>query len=297
MKRTSLPSETIKLSDSSAARNIYQMLKHCNRSISVEDEMELLREYKNSDNDKVREEIRNKLVVNHQRFIFSTAKKYTKDAAIIEDLMSEGSLGLIESVDKFDETKGFTFLSYASWYINKNMSAYLKNVKNIVRDNSCIATKYAKTIKDIVESYTEKNSIPPTLTDIKIIAKEEYGINIRNTSDIVKAKFVYVDSPLTQDDNDKTFYESDEFINETCSTNNIESTIDVEDARTRILCALSTLNERDLEIVKMVFGLCEYEGMDLTEEMIAIKYNITKERVCQIRREAMRILKKKLSNK
>ncbi len=243
--------------------------------ISVDEEVELARRIKKGDR-----EAMEKLIRANLRFVVSVAKQYQNQGLSLPDLINEGNLGLIKAAEKFDETRGFKFISYAVWWIRQSIMQAINEQSRIVRlplNQVSSLTKYKKAIQEFEQIHHRK----PT--------EEELAELLETTEEKIKktasasGKAVSVDAPFVEDE-DNTLL--DVLVNEDAPK--ADDYLMRESLRIEIERALATLTEREREIIKLSFGIgCEVQSL----EEIGERYGLTRERVRQIREKALKKLR------
>jgi len=244
--------------------------------ITAEEEVELARRIKAGDKDALE-----KLTKANLRFVVSVSKQYQNQGLSLPDLINEGNLGLIKAAQRFDETRGFKFISYAVWWIRQSILQALAEQSRIVRlplnkigSINKINKAYAK-----LEQQNEREPVSGEIADMLDIPESEVKESIRNSG-----RHISMDAPLIQDE-ENTLYDvlrSDE-------TNTPERELMVESLRKEIDRAISTLTSREADVVRLYFGLNAKHPMTLEE--IGEKFDLTRERVRQIKEKAIRRLK------
>jgi RNA polymerase primary sigma factor len=244
--------------------------------ITAEEEVELARRIKQGD--KLALE---KLTKANLRFVVSVSKQYQNQGLTLPDLINEGNLGLIKAAQRFDETRGFKFISYAVWWIRQSILQALAEQSRIVR----LPLNKIGSINKINKASARLEQGFEREPDVKEIAGEldmtevEVKESMRNAG-----RHVSMDAPLIQDE-DNTMY--DVLKSEESSTP--ETGLLYESLRKEIDRAINTLTKREADVVKLYFGLNEKHPMTLEE--IGEKFDLTRERVRQIKEKAIRRLK------
>lgn len=244
--------------------------------ITAEQEVELARRIKQGDRIALE-----KLTKANLRFVVSVSKQYQNQGLSLPDLINEGNLGLIKAAQRFDETRGFKFISYAVWWIRQSILQALAEQSRIVRlplNKIGSINKINKASARLEQEFErEPNS-------------KEIAIELEMTENEVKesqrnaGRHVSMDAPLIQDE-DNTMYDvlrSDEAPTP-------ETGLLYESLRKEIDRAVQTLTQRETDVVKLYFGLGE--GHPMTLEEIGEKFDLTRERVRQIKEKAIRRLK------
>lgn len=248
--------------------------------ISVEEEVELAQAIKRGDRKALE-----KLTRANLRFVVSVAKQYQNQGLSLPDLINEGNLGLIKAAEKFDETRGFKFISYAVWWIRQSILQALAEQSRIVR----LPLNQVGTLNKIIKAqqkFEQENERRPSSAELA----KELDIAEDKIADTMKVsgRHISVDAPFVEGEDNSLL---DVLVNE--DTPNTDKSLIKESLAVEIERALSTLTEREAEIVKLFFGIAGCQEMTLEE--IGDKFGLTRERVRQIKEKAIRRLRQ--SNK
>jgi RNA polymerase primary sigma factor len=243
--------------------------------ITVEEEVELAQRIKKGD-----QEALEKLTKANLRFVVSVAKQYQNQGLSLPDLINEGNLGLIKAAEKFDETRGFKFISYAVWWIRQSILQALAEQSRIVRlplnqvgSLNKINKAFAK-----FEQENERTPSPEELAEVLDLPREKVTDTMR-----VAGRHVSVDAPFADGEDNNLL---DVLVN--ADSPNADRGLINESLGTEIDRALATLTERDKDSVKFVFGIgCP----EMTLEEIGDQFGLTRERVRQIKEKAIRRLR------
>ncbi len=244
--------------------------------ITAEQEVELARRIKQGD--KIALE---KLTKANLRFVVSVSKQYQNQGLSLPDLINEGNLGLIKAAQRFDETRGFKFISYAVWWIRQSILQALAEQSRIVRlplnkiGSINKINKASARLEQIFEREPNSIEIAGELEMTETEVKESQ----RNAG-----RHVSMDAPLIQDEDNNMY---DVVRNDDAPTP--ETGLLYESLRKEIERAVETLTQREADVVKLYFGLGE--GHPMTLEEIGEKFDLTRERVRQIKEKAIRRLK------
>ena len=228
---------------------------------------------------------RDMLVNCNQRFVYSAAKRFSNDPDTVLELVNEGNIGLIEAIERFDFTQGCRLLTYAQSYIRRNMVRFFCENKLVKRTTK---KKIGSIVANERAMFYSMNERQPTIEELRSIMLNKYNINVNNDEDMYINDFVYVDDNVADTDDDYTIGDTDTYLKSTSSYNEYEDTIEQENTKAIVLAALSKLDERTQEIVKMLYGIdCdrEYSTYELAE-----MYGMTKTRINQIKNEAQKRL-------
>ena len=254
---------------------------------TVEEELELVNMAKNGD-----DEAKSKLIIGHQRFIFSVAKQYSKTVDEIIDYVNEGTIGLLDAIDDYDPTRGFRFITYASYFIRRQMNHYANFVNvTLYSGNKC---RYQSKVKEINREYFNEFGFYPSLDTIKEIFNEKYGIAVKSVNDLYNV--VVEDIDFSNEDDMTCSAREKEFNFATYSTNNYLDDEESEFMHNAIMSSLSILKPREQDIIQMFFGIGEYTEPS-SSSTIAKKYNMTASAVNMIKQRALDKLKDVLTYK
>ena len=246
--------------------------------ISAEEEVELAIKIKAGDRAALE-----RLTKANLRFVVSVSKQYQNQGLSLPDLINEGNLGLIKAAERFDETRGFKFISYAVWWIRQSILQALAEQARIVR----LPLNKIGTINKINRAFSEleqKYERPPSadeLAEYLDCSTEEVKQSLANTG-----RHISMDAPLVEgDESSSSMY--DVLLND--SLPGPENELVVESLRKDIERSLSTLTQREGDVVRLYYGL--NGKYPLTLEEIGERFDLTRERVRQIKEKAIRRLK------
>lgn len=243
--------------------------------ITVEEEVELAQAIKKGDRQALE-----KLTKANLRFVVSVAKQYQNQGLSLPDLINEGNLGLIKAAEKFDETRGFKFISYAVWWIRQSILQALAEQSRIVRLPLNQVGSINK-ISKAFQKFEQENERKPSAEE----RPQELDIPVEKVIDSLKVsgRHISMDAPFVEGEDNSLL---DVLVNDDAPVAD-QALID-ESLQKEIERALSTLTERESEIIKMFYGL----GMqEMTLEEIGDKFQLTRERVRQIKEKAIRRLR------
>jgi len=251
--------------------------------ITAEDEVELARRIKTGD-----QKALEKLTRANLRFVVSVAKQYQNQGLTLPDLINEGNLGLIKAAQKFDETRGFKFISYAVWWIRQSILQALAEQARIVRlplNQVGSLNKINKAFSRLEQEY-ERAPSAEELADALEVPEEKIKESLN-----VAGRHVSVDAPLTTNEDGGTLI--DVMVN--TESERTDSGLMTESLQREIERSLSTLTDKEREIIRLFFGIGMNHGLTLEE--IGSKFNLTRERVRQIKEKAIRRLRHTSRNK
>ena len=244
--------------------------------ITADEEVELAQRIRQGD--KIALE---KLTKANLRFVVSVSKQYQNQGLSLPDLINEGNLGLIKAAQRFDETRGFKFISYAVWWIRQSILQALAEQSRIVRlplNKIGSINKINKTYAKLEQEF-EREPNAEEIAEALDITEAEVKESMKNAG-----RHVSMDAPLVQDEDNNMYdvLKSDEVITP-------ETELLYESLRKEIDRAISTLTPREADVVRLYFGLNGSHPMTLEE--IGEKFDLTRERVRQIKEKAIRRLK------
>ena len=215
------------------------------------------------------------------RFVVSVAKQYQNQGLSLGDLINEGNLGLIKAAKRFDETRGFKFISYAVWWIRQSILQALAEQSRIVRlplNRVGALNKIGKAYSNLEQEFERE----PSASELA----NELDMDVSEVADNLKisGRHVSMDAPFAQGEDNRLL---DVIQND--QQPNPDFTLMNESLKAEIERALSTLSEREAEVISLYFGLNKEHSMTLEE--IGEKFNLTRERVRQIKEKAIRRLR------
>ncbi|MBX2942687.1 MAG: sigma-70 family RNA polymerase sigma factor [Cyclobacteriaceae bacterium] len=229
-----------------------------------------------------------KMVNANLRFVVSVAKQYQNHGLTLSDLINEGNLGLIKAATRFDETRGFKFISYAVWWIRQSILQALAEQSRIVR----LPLNRVGSLNKINNAFSEleqKHQREPTedeLAEVMEMTPDEIRTNLT-----FRARKVSMDAPFAQGDGDGTLLD----IMEDVDADVPDSDLMVKSLQTEVKRALATLSERESAVISLYYGLSG--GHAVTLEEIADQFDLTRERVRQIKEKATRKLRQSSRSK
>ncbi len=243
--------------------------------ISVSEEVELAQRIKQGDHAALE-----KLTKANLRFVVSVAKQYQNQGLSLPDLINEGNLGLIRAAQKFDETRGFKFISYAVWWIRQSILQALAEQSRIVRLPLNQVGSLNKITKEL-SKFEQENERRPSPEELA----ERLDMPVDKISDTMKVsgRSISVDAPFVEGEDNSLL---DVLPNDDSPM--ADANLNQESLSKEVDRALKQLYDREREILKMFFGIgCQ----EMTLEEIGAKFDLTRERVRQIKEKAIRRLK------
>jgi len=250
--------------------------------ITTEQEVELARRIREGDTLALE-----KLAMANLRFVVSVAKQYQNNGMSLGDLINEGNVGLIKAASRFDETRGFKFISYAVWWIRQSIMQALAEQSRIVRlplNRVSSVAKINRTFAQLEQQF-QREPTAEELATVMDVSVEEIAGNMR-----ISSRHVSVDAPLVQGE--------DSSLMDVLSDKNASRPDDnlmADSLRREISLALATLSQRESDVMALYFGLEGHQALTLEE--IGEKFDLTRERVRQIKEKATRRLRSSMRNK
>ena len=248
--------------------------------ISVEEEVELAQRIRKGDRKALERLTRANL-----RFVVSVAKQYQNQGLSLPDLINEGNVGLIKAAEKFDETRGFKFISYAVWWIRQSILQAIAEQSRIVRLPLNQVGSVNK-INRLLSKFEQEHERRPSIDEIS----EHIDLPKDKIDEAISfsGKHVSVDAPFADGDDNSLL---DVLSGEDDPTP--DQKLVIESLRAEINTALKTLNDRERHVIEAFFGINQQE---MTLEEIGTKYGLTRERVRQIKEKAIRKLRSNTTN-
>lgn len=244
--------------------------------ITADEEVELARRIKSGDDNALE-----KLVKANLRFVVSVAKQYQNQGLSLPDLINEGNLGLIKAAQRFDETRGFKFISYAVWWIRQSILQALAEQSRLVRlplNQVGSLNKIKKATSRLEQEYERLPSVD------ELAKKLDMPEHKLDKAMKITTRYVSMDAPIAEDEETKFL---DVYV--TDDTPRTDSNLMRESLNKEIQRSLSTLTDKERDVINLYYGIGMNHGLTLDE--IGAKFNLTRERVRQIKEKAIRRLK------
>lgn len=244
--------------------------------ISTDEETELARKIHHNDHDALE-----RLVKANLRFVVSVAKQYQGQGLGLIDLINEGNVGLITAAQRFDETRGFKFISYAVWWIRQSILQALAENSRIVRLPSN-QVGYVSKVNRFYNHFVQDNERAPSIEEIaEALNLEPEKVN---SALISAGKHISMDAPLVEDEDSCLL----DLLTNNDSTEETDSGLVSESLKEEVARALSSLPQREAEILRMFFGI-DTPALSLDE--IGTKLDLSRERVRQIKEKGLSVLR------
>lgn len=249
--------------------------------LTVDEEVELAQQIRKGDRKALE-----RLTKANLRFVVSVAKQYQNKGLSLPDLINEGNLGLIKAAEKFDETRGFKFISYAVWWIRQSILQAIAEQSRIVRLPLNQVGSVNRIAREL-NKFEQENERRPSVEEMA----DRIDLPEEKIADAMKMNthHVSMDAPFAEGDDNSLL----DILpnNDSPATDN---ELDMESLRAEICRALDILNDREKKVIKAFFGIGTSE---MTLEEIGDKYNLTRERVRQIKEKAIRRLRHNTKSK
>lgn len=244
--------------------------------ITAEEEVQLAQRIKQGDQTALE-----KLTKANLRFVVSVAKQYQNQGLSLPDLINEGNLGLIKAAQRFDETRGFKFISYAVWWIRQSILQALAEQSRIVRLplNQVGSLNRIRKESSKLEQKYERPPSPDEIADSLDLPENKVDSVLKITT-----RTVSMDAPLTQDEDMSLL---DVYVSDDTPTT--DKDLMKESLAREIQRSLATLTKKERDVINLYYGIGMNHGLTLDE--IAMKFDLTRERVRQIKEKAIRRLK------
>lgn len=243
--------------------------------LTADEEVELAQQIRKGDRKALE-----RLTKANLRFVVSVAKQYQNKGLSLPDLINEGNLGLIKAAERYDETRGFKFISYAVWWIRQSILQAIAEQSRIVRlplNQVGSVNRIARELNKFEQEYERKPSVEE-MADRIDLPEEKIAEAMK-----INTHHVSMDAPFADGEDNSLL----DFLPNTDSPST-DNVLDQESLRTEIGRVLDVLNDREQKVIKAFFGI----GMqEMTLEEIGDKYNLTRERVRQIKEKAIRRLR------
>lgn len=230
-----------------------------------------------AENEKIRDDASDTMVKHNMRFVYAIAMRLGNQSNI-QDLISEGVIGIISALETFDNTLGNKFLSHAVWYIRRNMITYLTETSHSVR--FCRESIIVPKAKYFVSRYYSEHGTNPSTEEIAEFLKTKHGLEIKNEYDLLGVRMSSINDSFDDEDSDNCVENYSDFARVTASHNEYMDTIETEEKHAMIMGALKRLTKREKEMLLLSSGL--KDGREWTNYEIGQEFGLTAERVRQI---------------
>lgn len=226
------------------------------------------------------------MIINaNQRILFSEAKKYARRESEVLDYVNEGNIGLMQAAEKFDPSLGFRFITFAMYYVRRNMSSYTVTKSEVRKSNM---GKYTSTVARIKRQFFQENERDATISEIVELLEKE-GLDVKDIRDILDLSIRSVDDTIAEDLTYGQTPEFNEYASSEPDQESVSTYTDGEYNKYTVAKALSMLDDRSREIMEMSFGI----GHDraYTDSEIADKFGLSNMRISQLKRDSIKKMK------
>lgn len=280
--------DTLKIFRPNRCMNIFMNDMRKLPLLTVQEEEELMIKAKRGDT-----AAKDKLINGNLRFIFSLAKIYARTEEEVLDYVNEGVIGLEESLKAFDPTRGYKFFTYGVWYIRRQMNYYMMTERDTVSRSAPVG-QMAKKVEKIKQKYYAENGRIPSKDEVKQILKDSFNIEPKNEEFFNDNTTMSIDEEISDD----LSVENSSAYNEiTSCRNDYEEEIDREESNYELMGALSVLTENEADVLKMKYGVGEYEGHPCSDEEIAEKYHVSVSKVGKVVEQIIEYVRENSSRK
>lgn len=236
--------------------------------ITADKEVELAKRIKLGD-----QRAQNQLIESNLRFVISVAKQYVGRGLSLEDLVSEGNIGLIKAAKKFDDTKGIKFISYAVWWIRQSIMQSLADNSRMIRlpVNQIATLNKIKTAQSELECQLGRGATPEELSEYLSIDLDKVELSLNSSKQTQSLDMTIGEDEIT-------------ILDTIASDSNTENLTNISDDKIQVLSLMSKLNVRERLVIESLFGLL---GKEKTLSELAIELQVSQERVRQIKKSAL----------
>ena len=228
------------------------------------------------------------IVARNQRWVYSVAKEFARDEIEVMDYVQEGNIGLLKAIEKYDLNKGLKFITYAVWYMRREMNAHMNTGRDLITKSN--NAKYGKKLERIKNEFFVQNGYKPTFDDIKEIFEEKYGIVVNDERDLYDLDISSINENVNDD---TTFEECDDFTKATATENEVTNDEDKEYFRELVKPVLNSLPEKHRELIKKLYHI-GYDDIYSVEDLCK-EYNIYDEQeLKRIEKDILELMKARM---
>ena len=228
----------------------------------------------------------NEIVARNQRWVYSLAKEFARDEIEVMDYVQEGNIGLLKAIEKYDLSKGLKFITYAVWYMRREMNAHMNTGRDLITKSN--NAKYGKKLEKIKNEFFVQHGYKPDFSDIKEIFEEKYGITVNDERDLYDLD---INSISENVNDDTTFEECDDFIKATSTENEVIDGENDEYYKELVTPILDLLPEKHRELIKKLYHIGYNEEYSFDE--LCKEYNIhSEEELRQTEKNVLDVMRK-----
>jgi RNA polymerase primary sigma factor len=228
------------------------------------------------------------IVARNQRWVYSVAKEFARDEIEVMDYVQEGNIGLLKAIEKYDLNKGLKFITYAVWYMRREMNAHMNTGRDLITKSN--NAKYGKKLERIKNEFFVQNGYKATFDEIKEIFEEKYGIVVNDERDLYDLDISSINENVNDD---TTFEECDDFTKATATENEATNDEDKEYFRELVNPVLNSLPEKHRELIKKLYHI-GYDDIYSVEDLCQ-EYNIYDEQeLKRIEKDILELMKKRM---
>lgn len=263
-------------------REFIELLRR-NPPFTPEEEVEAFKRLYAGDDNALEE-----IVARNQRWVYSVAKEFARDEIEVMDYVQEGNIGLLKAIEKYDLSKGLKFITYAVWYMRREMNAHMNTGRDLITKSN--NAKYGKKLERIKNEFFVQNGYKPTFDDIKEIFEEKYGIVVNDERDLYDLDISSINENVNDD---TTFEECDDFTKATATENEATNDEDKEYFRELVKPVLDSLPEKHRELIKKLYHI-GYDDIYSVEDLCQ-EYNIYDEQeLKRIEKDILELMKARM---
>ena len=228
------------------------------------------------------------IVARNQRWVYSVAKEFARDEIEVMDYVQEGNIGLLKAIEKYDLSKGLKFITYAVWYMRREMNAHMTTDRDLITKSN--NAKYGKKLEKIKNEFFVQNGYKPTFDDIKEIFEEKYGIVVNDERDLYDLDISSINENVNDD---TTFEECDDFIKATATENEAIYDDDKEYYKELVIPIINSLPDKHRELIKKLYHI-GYDDIYSVEDLCK-EYNIYDEQTLkQVEKQILELMKERM---
>ena len=228
------------------------------------------------------------IVARNQRWVYSVAKEFARDEIEVMDYVQEGNIGLLKAIEKYDLSKGLKFITYAVWYMRREMNEHMNTDRDLIKKSN--NAKYSKKLERIKNEFFVQHGYKATFDDIKEIFEEKYGIVVNDERDLYDLDISSINENVNDD---TTFEECDDFTKATATENEAIYDDDKEYFKELVTPIINSLPDKHRELIKKLYHI-GYEDIYSVEDLCK-EYNIYDEQTLkQVEKQILELMKERM---